>query len=246
MLLALDIGNTNVTVGIIENSELIIIHRIESSTSAKVGLTELDLSKIKMVIISSVVPQQTLDYQQHCKSQLNLAPFVIKHDNIDGLILDVEKPSSVGADRICNVVGANHKYSGPKIIVDFGTATTYDVINENGAFIGGAIAPGIDVSANYLYNKAALLRDTAFQFPEMVVGRNTETNLQSGIMFGAVDSVEGMINRIQNEMNWKDYEVILTGGFSTVISPGLLIKHHVEPFLTLYGMDLISITKIEK
>lgn len=240
MLLALDIGNTNITVGIIENSELITINRIQSSISAEKGLKELNLSKIRKVIISSVVPKQTLDYQNQCKTQLKIDPLIIQHDNIDCLILNVEKPSSVGADRICNVFGANHKYYGPKIIVDFGTATTFDVINENGIFIGGAIAPGIDISANYLYNKAALLRDTAFRFPEKVVGKNTETNLQSGIMFGAVDSVEGMINRIRNEMNWKDCEIILTGGFSNVISPGLSIKHHIEPFLTLFGMEIIA------
>tara|TARA_B100001029_G_C15062623_1_gene459919 strand:+ start:785 stop:1516 length:732 start_codon:yes stop_codon:yes gene_type:complete len=240
MLLALDIGNTNVTIGIIENSEVLVIHRIESSASAKEEFEKIDLSKISKVIISSVVPKQTSNYKEQCKFQLNLNPIIVKHDNIKGLILDVEKPSSVGTDRICNIVGANKKYSGPKIIIDFGTATTYDVINKNGTFIGGAIAPGIDISANYLYKKAALLRNTTFQFPINAVGRNTETNLQSGIMYGAVDSVKGMINRIQNEMHWENYEIILTGGFSTIISDGLSIEHHVEPFLTLFGMDIIA------
>jgi len=239
MLLAIDIGNTNVTVGIIENQKIIAIHRIESDYSAELGLNNLNLIGIKSAIISSVVPLQTESYQTACERLFNFSPFIVKHNNVNKVKLDVEKPSSVGADRICNVVAANHKYSNSKIIVDFGTATTYDVINKNGVFIGGAIAPGIDVSANYLYNKAALLRDTAFQFPENVVGRNTETNLQSGIMFGAVDAVEGMINRIKNEMKWQDCEIILTGGFSTVITLGLSIKHHVEPFLTLFGMDFI-------
>ena len=239
MLLAIDIGNTNVTVGIIENQKIIAIHRIESDYSAELGLNNLNLIGIKSAIISSVVPLQTESYQTACERLFNFSPFIVKHNNVNKVKLDVEMPSSVGADRICNVVAANHKYSNSKIIVDFGTATTYDVINKNGVFIGGAIAPGIDVSANYLYNKAALLRDTAFQFPENVVGRNTETNLQSGIMFGAVDAVKGMVNRIKNEMKWRDCEIILTGGFSTVISPGLSIKHHVEPFLTLFGMEII-------
>tara|TARA_S200000501_G_C20871752_1_gene764614 strand:- start:9817 stop:10569 length:753 start_codon:yes stop_codon:yes gene_type:complete len=240
MLLALDIGNTNITVGIVENSEIIMVHRIKSHTSANEGLTDIDLSKITNVIISSVAPKKTIDYQNWCRMHLNLKPFIIKHNNIIGLKLDVEKPSSVGADRICNIVGANKKYSGRKIIVDFGTATTYDVINKNGIFIGGAISPGIDVSANNLYNKAALLKNTAFKFPKNVVGRNTETNLQSGIMFGAVESLEGMIIRIQNEMNWQNCRIILTGGFSTVISPGLSIKHDLEPFLTLFGIEVIN------
>lgn len=240
MLLALDIGNTNVTVGIIEDSKIVEIHRIDSTTSANLGLNNLNLTGIKNVIISSVVPTQTIDYKNACEQLIQISPFIVKHDNIPGLELDVESPSSVGADRICNVIGANHKYSTPKIIVDFGTATTYDVVNNKGVFIGGAIAPGIDVSANFLYNKAALLRDTAFQFPDLVVGRNTETNLQSGIMFGAVDAVEGMVQRIKNEMNWQHCTAILTGGFSTVISPGISFNHKVEPFLTLYGMDVIS------
>ena len=239
MLLAIDIGNTNVTVGIIDNQKIIAIHRIESDYSADLGLNNLNLIGIKSAIISSVVPMQTESYQTACERLFNFSPFIVKHNNVNKVKLDVEKPSSVGADRICNVVAANHKYPNSKIIVDFGTATTYDVINKNEDFIGGAIAPGIDVSANYLYNKAALLRDTAFQFPENVVGRNTETNLQSGIMFGAVDAVKGMVNRIKNEMKWQDCEIILTGGFSTVISPGLSIKHHVEPFLTLFGMEII-------
>ena len=239
MLLAIDIGNTNITVGIIENQKIIAIHRIESDYSADLGLNNLNLIGIKSAIISSVVPMQTESYQTACERLFNFSPFIVKHNNVNKVKLDVEKPSSVGADRICNVVAANHKYPNSKIIVDFGTATTYDVINKNEDFIGGAIAPGIDISANYLYNKAALLRDTAFQFPKNVVGRNTETNLQSGIMFGAVDAVKGMVNRIKNEMKWRDCEIILTGGFSTVISPGLSIKHHVEPFLTLFGMEII-------
>ena len=240
MLLALDIGNTNVTVGFIENGEIHAIHRIESDASAKIGLSTLDLKLVSEIIISSVVPKQTADYQNECKNLLEIDPFIVKHDNIPGLILNVDDPASVGADRICNVIGANVKYKAHKIIVDFGTATTYDVVNVNGAFLGGAIAPGIDVSANFLYKKAALLKDAAFQFPEFVVGKNTETNLQSGIMFGAVDEVEGMIKRIKNEMKWEDCNVILTGGFSTVISPGISFPHHIETFLTLIGMEIIN------
>ena len=243
MLLALDIGNTNVTIGFIENSKIKSIHRIESSIHASKGLSSIDLSQVTEIIISSVVPKHTQDYHNECKKLLNLEPFIVKHNNINGLILDVENPSSVGADRICNVMGANEKFKSPKIIIDFGTATTYDIVDKGGAFIGGAIAPGIDVSANYLYNKAALLKNTAFKFPKFAVGKTTETNLQSGIMFGAVDSVEGMIKRIINEMEWKYYEIILTGGFSTIISKNFLFNHYIEPNLTLYGIYVISTKK---
>ena len=126
------------------------------------------------------------------------------------------------------------------MVVDFGSATTYDVIDENGAFIGGAIAPGIDISAHHLIEKTALLKSAAFQFPEKVVGRNTKTNLQSGIMFGGVDAINGMLNRIQTEMNWKSMNIILTGGFSTLISPQLDRLHQLAPHLTLDGMRFIA------
>lgn len=244
MLIAIDIGNTNVTIGCFKTENLRSIYRIESNIPANIGLSNLELKYVTDIIISSVVPKQTVDYTKQCKKLYNINSFIIKHDNVDGLILEVDEPNTVGADRICNVIGAKKQFNSPCIIVDFGTATTYDVVDERGAFIGGAIAPGIDVSANYLYQKAALLRDTAFQFPEFAVGKNTETNLQSGIMFGAVDEVEGMIKRIKNEMKWVACDVILTGGFSTIISSGISFKHHVEPNLTLIGMETINRNKL--
>ncbi|MBC8196726.1 MAG: type III pantothenate kinase [Candidatus Marinimicrobia bacterium] len=240
MLIAIDIGNTNVTIGCFKKDNLQSIYRIEANVPANVGLSNLELKHVTDIIISSVVPKQTENYTMQSYNLYNITPFIIKHNNIDGLILEVDEPDTVGADRICNVIAAQRQFNSPCIIVDFGTATTYDVVDERGAFIGGAIAPGIDVSANYLYQKAALLRDTAFQFPEFAVGKNTETNLQSGIMFGAVDEVEGMIMRIKNEMKWEACDVILTGGFSTIISSGISFKHHVEPNLTLIGMEIIN------
>ena len=117
--------------------------------------------------------------------------------------------------------------------------TTYDIINEKGNFIGGAIAPGIDVSANYLIQKAALLNETTFKFPDKVIGKNTETNLQSGIMYGGLDSIEGMINRIKTETNYKKPYIILTGGFSSLISDRMQTPHKLDETLTLYGLKLI-------
>jgi type III pantothenate kinase len=240
MLVTIDIGNTNVTIGSFNKGDLVSTNRIECNIHAHTGLSKLNLKFVSEVIISSVVPNQTKDYAEQSKNLYNIEPFIIKHNNIAGLILEVDEPVTVGADRICNVIAVKNQFNSPCVIVDFGTATTYDVIDERGAFIGGAIAPGIDVSANYLYQKAALLRDTAFQFPEFAVGKNTETNLQSGIMFGAVDEVQGMVKRIKNEMKWDDCNVVFTGGFSTIISSGISFKHHVEPFLTLMGMEIIS------
>ena len=240
MFLAIDIGNTNITAGVFHNSKITKVIRINTSDSAKKGLSYFNSLKINEIIISSVVPKKTEDYINLFKTQINIIPKIVDYNYLKFLKLSVDNPKSVGADRICNIISANKKYNGAKIIIDFGTATTFDVINENNTFIGGSIAPGIDISANYLYKKAALLRNTTFKFPEKVIGKNTKTNLQSGIMYGAVDSVEGMIKRIQNEVKFKISEVILTGGFSTIISPGLSIKHRIEKFLTLYGIYLIS------
>ena len=137
-----------------------------------------------------------------------------------------------------NIKAAITKIKGDCIVLDFGTATTYDVINKKQEFIGGAIAPGIDVSANYLIKKAALLKNTILEFPEKIIGKNTKTNIQSGVMYSAIYSIEGMVENINRELN-SEPNLILTGGFSSLISPKLSFKHTLEPNLTLEGIRLI-------
>ena len=145
----------------------------------------------------------------------------------------------MGVDRICNVAAAKILVGTPAIVGDIGSATNYDVVDEKGAFIGGAIAPGIEVAAHNLIQKAALLKETAFAVPELVVGKSTESNLQSGIMLGAIDVVEGMFTRIMGEMNWDDCNKIVTGGFGGLISPHLKTEHNYLPNLTLDGIRII-------
>lgn len=239
MLLALDIGNTNVTAGIFKGIDLQAVHRYELDNPAEDTLQSLSDSDIEYTIISSVVPFQTEKYGIACIDIFKHDPFIVRHNNIPGLKLNVDLPASVGADRICNIVAGTSLYDPPMIIVDFGTGTTYDVIEGSGVFIGGAIAPGIDVSAKHLYEKAALLRDTAFQFPDKAVGRTTESNLQSGIMYGALDAVEGMIKRIKTERDHDDWTIVFTGGFSQILSPSISFEHELNPDLTLKGMELI-------
>ena len=152
--------------------------------------------------------------------------------------MNVPAPETVGADRICNIAASLKLYKNPVIIVDFGTATTYDVVNKNGYFIGGAIAPGIKTSAQYLISKAALLNDTDLKFPKKIIGKDTKENIQSGIMYGAIDQVEGMIKRINNETKINNH-IILTGGFSKLLSPKLKINHTLDIDLTLKGMIFI-------
>ena len=239
MILCIDIGNTNVVTALWDGKKYLNEHRQVSVVGLKECLSHIDFRTVSKIIIRSVVPKLTYEYINKLEKLTSITPFIVDWQNCN-LKLDVERPHEVGADRICNSFAAQKILSTPIVVVDFGSATTYDVIDANGAFIGGAIAPGIDISAHHLINKTALLKSTALQFPEKAVGRNTQTNLQSGIMFGGIDSVNGMLNRIQTEMNWENLNIILTGGFSSLISPELEKPHHLLPHLTLDGMRFIA------
>ena len=237
-LLAVDIGNTNVVCARYCGNEWSARLRLATDLNFWSELAAYSQQPVSGVVISSVVPRLTAVYQAACRNLFNCEPVLITYKNA-GLTIDVPNPSEAGADRICNVVGASHLHGSPAIVVDFGTATTYDVVDESGTFIGGAIAPGIEVSAGYLFHKAALLRDTALQWPKEVIGRDTVTNLQSGIMFGAVDSVNGMLMRILTDTGWTNSHLVLTGGFGQLISPHVIFPHILAPDLTLDGMRII-------
>ncbi len=238
MLLTIDIGNTNVVCAVFDSSRQLDHVRIPSDLNFWKSFYPLHVHPVSGVVIGSVVPRLTHVYVEACRNIFRLDPLVIDHRNA-GLQIDVPHPEQAGADRICNVVAAADRYPLPAVVVDFGTATTFDIVDADGVFIGGVIAPGIKVSANYLMEKAALLDDVALRIPETVIGKDTAANLQAGIMFGAIDEVHGMVRRILNETGWKKMSVILTGGFSRLISPGLEIEHQLAPQLTLEGMQII-------
>ena len=145
----------------------------------------------------------------------------------------------MGTDRICNTVAAKELIGSPAIIGDIGSATNYDVMDKTGAFIGGAIAPGLKTAAKNLFEKAALLKETTFTVPTSVIGKDTTTNLQSGIMLGAIDVIDGMFDRILKETEWKKPHNIITGGFGELISPHLQTKHTLLSTLTLDGIRII-------
>ena len=163
--------------------------------------------------------------------------------NPDLLICELGKkvnfPEEVGADRICNTVAAKELIGCPAIIGDIGSATNYDVIDKSGVFIGGAIAPGLETAAHNLFEKTSLLKETAFTFPASAIGKDTATNLQSGIMLGAIDVIDGMFSRIQYETDWENPHNIITGGFGKLISPHLKTEHTLLPMLTLDGIRFI-------
>ncbi len=233
-LLCIDIGNTSTSFSKVTNNVIGDLHRIISDDESIEFIRKYDFNGIDEVIICSVVPLKTTVIKENLKS-MNINNLTISYENccVD---LKVDNPSEVGADRLCNIAGVKSKGNFPAIVFDFGTATTYDAIDKDGKFIGGAIAPGIDISANHLINKTALLRETIYHFPSSVIGKNTTTNIQSGVMIGGLKSVQGMIDSISKELNYEDVKIILTGGFGKLISEKLDIPHEYNEKLIIIGM----------
>ena len=231
-LLCIDIGNTNIVLGTYNQDKLVSVDRIETN---KNKLHEnIHFKNMNSIAISSVVPE----IENEIKNKLQSNYFSISHAN-SGIKLDVNYPNEVGNDRICNMKVAIKNNLYPAIIVDFGSATTYDVINSQGHFIGGAIAPGVDVSAENLFKKAAQLNKVNFELPKSVIGRDTVTNLQSGIMYAGIDSINGMLNRIKKEVKNEIKHIILTGGFSNILSKHIDHNHMLDPQMTIKGIKLI-------
>jgi len=235
MILVVDIGNTQIKLGIFNDKSLVKEISFITYNDFNNNNQLLKNYSIQSVVISSVVPNLTDLMVDEIKKICAIDAFIINHKNCR-LKLNVEKPETIGADRLCNMSAAIQQYNNPIIIIDFGTANTYDVIDENNTFLGGAISPGIETSARYLIEKAALLDKTKFNFPDQVIGKTTATNIQSGIMFGAIDQITGMIDRIKKETQNENYSIILTGGFGKLLSPKLKTKHILDEHLTLKGL----------
>lgn len=237
MFLAIDIGNTNISCGI-HDKKWIQILKIPSNLNFWDSLLKLKKHEISHAAISSVVPRLDSIFEESIRNLFHVEPFMINHKN-SGINLKVDEPNEVGTDRICNTAAAK-ELGYPAIIGDIGSATNYDVIDKDGAFIGGAIAPGLETAAHNLFKKAALLKETVLTIPTSAIGKNTNTNLQSGIMLGAIDVIDGMLNRMEVETGWKKINKIITGGFGELISPHLQTKHNFLPNLTLDGIRIIS------
>jgi type III pantothenate kinase len=247
MILTIDIGNTNVVLGLFNEEQLIESWRLNTASTRTIDECWVavkllsqdagrDLLEIDGVVIGSVVPKETFVFKKMCDHYLNITPFEINGLLDLGIKLDVSAPTEVGADRIANVYAVGKLYSKPAIVVDFGTATTYDVIDEDGNFIGGAIAPGIETSAQHLFQKAALLHRIDFEIPDSAIGKDTRTNLESGILFGAADQVDGMIKRIKAEKRWDNIPIIITGGLGKVIGGIAKTDITFDDDLTLKGL----------
>jgi len=249
MLLAIDIGNTQIAAGLFKGGQLVAHWRLSSTYDRTEDETWVLMESIcaahgfkiqdaEGVAITSVVPGMTPTFEKMTTKYLRCAPIIVQHDLDLGIKILYENPASVGADRLVNAVAGYEKYGGPLIIVDLGTATTFDIITKNGEYLGGIIAPGIEMSAMIMHQRAAKLPRVELRFPEQVIGMSTETSMQSGLMYGAVEMINGMIDRINNELG-EEASSIATGGLARLILPRLRAVKLLEPFLTLQGLYII-------
>jgi type III pantothenate kinase len=249
MLLAVDIGNTNITVGLYNGDTLGPRWRLATDHERmpdEYGITLIQLfrhagadpSDVHGAVLASVVPPLTGTFQQVCRSYLGHEPLVVDAGVKTGVRLQYEDPKQVGADRVADAAAVRTLYGGPACIVDFGTATTFDAISPEGDYLGGAIAPGIAIASNALFQRAAKLPRVDLQRPPSPIGRNTIHALQSGLLFGYVGLVEGMVSRFRAELGPK-MKVIATGGLAEVIARETKIIQIVAPWLTLDGLKII-------
>lgn len=249
MLLAIDVGNTHTVVGVYEGARLVADWRMASMTprtADEIWLTirsfcmEAGIApeQISGVGISSVVPHLTDIFETLSNKYLHADPVTVSADLPLGITIHYKDPTAVGADRLCNAIAGFARYGGPLIIVDFGTATTYDVISESGDYLGGVIALGLESAAAELHRRAAKLPRIELHFPSTVIGRETVSSMQAGLMFGCVDALEGTVARIRRELG-TNARVIATGGLAPVMARHTAVISAIEPSLVLDGVRLI-------
>lgn len=249
MILVIDVGNTNIVLGVYKGKDLLHHWRLSTNRSATVDeygmnihnlfhYAGIRMEQIEGVIISSVVPPLMRALEQLCMKYLRKTPLVVGPGIKTGLNIRYENPREVGADRIVNSVAGIVKYGAPLIVVDFGTATTFDYIDASGSYLGGAIVPGIGISTEALYQRAAKLPRIELVKPKSVIGRNPVTSMQAGIIYGYAGQVDGIVNRIRKEFKVSP-RVVATGGLAELISTESETIEEVDPLLTLEGLRII-------
>lgn len=249
MLLAIDVGNTNTSLGVFDGERLAADWRIatrKDATSDEIGVlfralfleTGVDPKRVEGVIVSSVVPDLDLAYEEMASAYFELRPLFVEPGVRTGLPILYENPHEVGADRIVNAVAAVARHGAPVIVLDFGTATTFDVVGPGGEYLGGVIAPGLGISAEALFERAARLARVEIRKPPQVIGRTTKESIQSGLFHGYVALVEGVVARLRLELAC-EAPVIATGGLAAVFGTELRFLKEVDLGLTLEGLRLI-------
>ncbi len=250
MLLAVDIGNTNIVIGIYSDQQWLEKWRIQTLTSRtedeySIILDNLfeqtthDYSGLDEVIISSVVPQLTSPYKEILKHKTGFEPLILNGALDTGIAVRARDPKSVGADLIADAVAAYNMFGEPCIVVDFGSATTVMAIDDPGIFLGGAIGSGLKITTDALVERTAQLTQIPLEPPERTIGRNTMEAMQSGLVLGHLCMVEGLIERMRRELG-KSAKVVATGGLSSTVAPYTDYFDEVDPMLTLNGMRIVA------
>ncbi|MFO0707278.1 MAG: type III pantothenate kinase [Nitrospira sp.] len=249
MLLVIDIGNTNVVWGVFDGPTLLDHWRLATdpkTTADEYGVLCLNLlarsgrtpEQVTGAIVSSVVPALTGTFETMVGTYFGRTPLVVSSDMETGLTLKYANPKEIGSDRIVNAAAAYHKYRRDLIIVDFGTATTFCAVTQNGEYRGGVIAPGLGISAEALFARAAKLSKVELVRPKTVIGTDTASSIQSGLLFGYAGLVDALVHRIEQELG-RPCLVIATGGLATVVTPETTSIQKIEPLLTLEGLELL-------
>lgn len=256
MLLAFDVGNTNIVLGVFKDGKMITNWRLETDNNksadeygmiigALFRYEGLDMKEVKDVIISTVVPSVLYTLQHLSLKYFHRRPIIIGAGIKTGIVVKYDNPKQVGADRIVNAVAAHAKYGGPLIIIDFGTATTFCAISEKAEYIGGTIAPGLKISSEALFEKTAKLPKVELEVPGRVICRNTINSMQSGLVYGHMGMVDYIVKKMKKELREysgdesKEVKVIATGGLATMIDSGIDCIDYVDKMLTLEGLELI-------
>lgn len=255
MLLAFDVGNSNIVLGVFEKGKLLTNWRLETDTSKSADeygmminqlftYEGLHMEDVEDIIISSVVPSMLFTLQHLATKYFHERAIVIEAGVKTGLIIKYDNPKQVGADRIVNAVAAYAKYGGPLIIIDFGTATTFCAVSENAEYLGGTIAPGLKISSEALFEKTSKLPKVELEEPGHTICRNTIQSMQSGLVYGHMGMVDFVVRKMKAELMetyscGKEPIVVATGGLATLIDPGVNCIDYVDKMLTLEGLEII-------
>ena len=249
MLFAVDVGNTNLSLGVFRGDHLVGDWRLKTDRDQTVdgwgvlfrnllSLADIEFAEVKGMAISSVVPSLDASLRKMAEKYLNRSPLFLDADTDTGLTILIDNPAEVGADRIANSVAAFDRFAGPCVAVDFGTAINFDVISANAEYLGGLLCPGIGVAAEALFRRTARLPQIEFREPERLIGPGTVQALQSGLFYGALGQLDGILERLVGELG-PGTNIVATGGQAQMICPGSRYVTQVDEHLTLQGLRLI-------
>jgi type III pantothenate kinase len=245
MLLAVDVGNTQTVLGLYRDGDLAEHWRVatdRSRTGDELAVLLgglLDPDAVDGICLSTTVPSILREWQGVAERWAHAALLVVGPGVRTGIPIRYDDPREVGPDRIVNAVAVRERYGAPAVVVDFGTSTNFDVVSTEGEYVGGVLAPGIEISMEALFARAARLVNVDFAAPESVIGKTTVGGLQSGLVYGFAGQVDGIVARIRDELGAPDAAVVATGGLAELIAPHSSVIQHVDPFLTLEGLRLV-------